>query len=318
MIAISFCLPLGAEVERGLLQNRLGYRETQENFFMRTYELEVRNHRRDLLWEYQGQQPNQFDFGLDTYISDTSSPDYQIKGQRYRALIGYQKEKNWYFEARLGAHRYQAKNAAEKIEHTTPSGELRVRHRTEKTRQRIDLEYDQLYTKLQLPGAIDENLRTLSLTYQGEYSPREVERYSSRVIYRWYSDENERFEGYLDYARQIHSSPWVPWVGIGVSHLSTQRNINGYWTPRSQSSWGPRLAWFYWRDETFSLSFYSSIAHYYDASSKNTGLGHYTALVLYLGDRNKVHGLIELVRMDSRQDSQWHENNVFLSLNLPL
>jgi len=123
----------------------------------------------------------------------------------------------------------------------------------------------------------------------------------------------------LNTVHRFSENPLIPWLGVGVQYLGSKKNLDGYWTPRSQSSIGPRLQWSYWHSEVFAAGLYSNINYYYNSTNKDYGIGHYTAAMFWIGNRNEFHGILELVRMDSQQDlgSPWNENDIVFTLSYP-
>lgn len=310
--------------EKGLLGTKVSYKETQERIFMRVFELQARNHRRDLFWPYENALSGGHDFGVDLQINDATSKQYDIEGKRFRLIYGHQSSESFYFEAKLGAHYYEADARSSSrdltVEHTNPVGELKLQHKHAKGRHEVYGIYDNLYTLLQLPAGVSQNLRYLSLGYRGTYRFTKKHELTGRVLQRFYSDDNRRLEVNASSMHKLADHELFPWLGFGFSYLDTDKSRPGYWTPRSQTSFGPRISWSYWHSELFSVGIFSDINYYYDSSSKDSGIGHYTAMMFWLGNRNKLHGILELVRMDSAQNnsSGWFENDIMLSFNYPL
>lgn len=310
--------------EKGMAQYRFGYRETQESIYMRSLDLTARNKRRELFWPYEGSKSGGHDLGMDFQLNDGTSREYEIEGQRMRLIYGHQYSEQWHFEAKLGAHRSKAtgRNGSSSgvLEHTNPVGELQLYHQREDGRHRLFLEYENVYTRLQLPAALSEYLRYFNIGYQGDYYVSKTHHLTGGVTQRFYSDTNKRIEANVSTMHKFSDHLFMPWLGVGISYLGTAQNRPGYWTPRSQTAYGPRIGWSYWHSPMFSAGLYSNINHYYNSSNKDSGIGHYTALMFWIGDRNKFHAVVELVRMDSAQDlgSEWDENDVFITLSHPL
>lgn len=291
---------------------------------MRTLDLEGRNHRRDLFWPYEGSLSGGHDFGADLQLNDGTSREYEIKGERLRFLYAHQFSDELLVESKIGLHHYQADSRGNSrytsVEHITPAAELKLQHKHSQGRQEIYTIYDNLYTRLQLPASFSQNLRYLTLGYRGTYRFSPSHEVTGGLLQRFYSDSNRRLEANVSSMHKLSTHELFPWLGFGVSYLDTASNRVDYWTPRSQTAYGPRISWSYWHSELFSMGIFSDINYYYDSSSKESGWGHYTAMMLWLGNRNKLHAILELVRMDSAQNdsSGWFENDFVLTLNYPL
>lgn len=319
-----FCvLPINAS-ELGQFSSKGLYRETNEGIYMRSLEFTALNHRRDLFWEYEGSVPNTHDLGLDLLINDGHSREFDIKGQRLRLIYGHQFDSNSAILLKFGAHQYKASPRFNNfsqgdIKHSNPVFDFQYLLKSKTSRQKFFLEYENVYLRLQLPAGVSNHLRFFNLGYDGNLQLSPNHTLSGGFVHRFYSDENQRTEANINSVHKIANNPWIPWLGVGINYLSTKKNINGYWTPRSQTGAGPRIQWSYWHSQVFSAGLYSNINYFYNSSNKENGVGHYTAAMFWIGDRNKFHAILELVRMDSEQDrgSPWHENDISITLSHP-
>lgn len=306
------------------MEVKFSYKETQESIYMRSVDLMARNHRRQLFWPYEGSQSGTHDLGVDFQLNDGTSREFSFEGQRVRLIYGHQFSESLQVEAKLGGHRYKAVARTDAftapIEHSNPVGEVQLNHLRNDGKHSVFVEYDNVYTRLQLPASLSEHLRYFNLGYKGDYHFHKKHHLTGGVTQRFYSDTNKRIEANVSSMHRFGDHPLMPWLGLGVSYLGTSQNRPGYWTPRSQSAYGPRIGWSYWHSELFSAGLYSNINHYYNSSNKDTGIGHYTAVMMWFGNRNKFHAILELVRMDSTQDlgSKWDENDVLLTFSYPL
>ncbi len=309
--------------EKASLETRWTYKETQERIFMRTLDVRATNHRRDLFWPYEGSVSQSHDFGADLQLNDATSREYKINGERFRLTYGYQFSEEFLVDVKAGVHHYKGEPRdvalRAEVEHSNPVGEVRLLHKNAKGNHILSFEYDNLYSLLQLPAGVSQNLRYLNVGYRGSYKVSATHEITGGVLERFYSDDNRRMDLNISSMHKFSSHELFPWLGFGASYLDSKKNVVGYWTPRSQTSYGPRISWSYWHSNLFSMGIFSDINYYYDSSSKDSGIGHYTAMMFWLGDRNKLHGILELVRMDSAQNnsSEWFENDISLTVHYP-
>ena len=304
--------------EKAIIGARFSHKETSEAISMNSYQLGGINHRRDLFWPYADEEVTSQDLGVIATLNPGSSREYDFEGQKLGLSFGKKYSDKAYFTLQAGFHRVKGTSAREEIVHSSPSLESSLKLKSDKTNHKFSLDYDLSYEDLQLPAGINQNLRTLGLRYYFSHSFAKNQKIYTSIGQKFYSGSNSRTQADSSYMIKPSESEWMPWFGFGFEYLSTSKNVTGYWTPRNQTSYGPRFEWSYWQNQYFSSSFGSQVNRYYDSSAKKSGWGHYTALSFYLGDRDQMHGEIEFVRMDSTQEGgKWHENDLNLSFNYP-
>ena len=323
IVLLIFSLSVQAK-ELGMMSAKTAYRETNEGIYMRSLELIGINHRRELFWPYEGSEIGTHDLGADVLLNDGHSRDFDITGQRFRLIYGHQFNEFSALSFKAGAHQYKARSrypnsGIGEIEHSNPVFETTYYLRVGRAKNRFLVEYDNVYLRLQLPAGVSNHLRYLNFSYDTNIDISATHRVSGGATQRFYSDSNQRIEMNLNTVHRFSENPLIPWLGVGVQYLGSKKNLDGYWTPRSQSSIGPRLQWSYWHSEVFAAGLYSNINYYYNSTNKDYGIGHYTAAMFWIGNRNEFHGILELVRMDSQQDlgSPWNENDIVFTLSYP-
>ncbi len=301
--------------EKSILTAEGVYSTTYDEIRQYDWDLNYRDHRRDLGNPYENEANSALDFGLNLHLLTGTAPNVDYSAIRLMSLLAYKSSPENILEGTWGFHYMEeTKNSkndlifvgALKDEFSVSDGVF----------GQFGFARDLTVLTLRPPRPSTDFLVYHSLYGHLGYYLKPNLRVKGKFDFTYFSDGN--FKNEQDFEVMYGLSldrPWF-WLGLGANKLSFNHTEVNYWSPTNYYSFGPRL------DANVPLfgvvSFFAggSLNAQYDGDNAIWGYGYYLNCGLAFFDRNKSNFKLSYTRIYSESSlSRWYSNQFGLQAN---
>lgn len=284
---------------------------TSDDFSIKTLDVIVRNHRRELIFPFENASNSALDWGLYGTANIGKLGSTKFSGRGLSGVLGRKYNSEFYLEASLGFQALDSDATSKSL--FAPS----VKAEWAKPKS-FSLQWSAsrifMYQRAYLPGPITEGTSAWSFKpYTTAYFNDRL-KFLLRPEISWPDDGNKRF--YIDVSLMYGVSLWPTWlwVGVGSEKLSNSKP-SSYWSPSKFYSYGLRLEVNGRLVDKLSGSLGLNLNKLKE-EDLSEGDGHYFNAGLVYGERNDQNLKLEFTNIKSVQsNSEWESNSLKLIWN---
>lgn len=292
------------------------YQETSNKITQSALDLTYRNNRRNFKWPYPGAKSRAHDIGVASKIIRGRFENKAYQGYRLRGIYARKFNNNSYYELSPGFHTLKFNDSKES---TVPSAKSTLINYFMDKDLIVEWneEYDYYYQRLQMPGGLTDEIKTLISELKGKYRMAPATYASIGLRHELLSGSNQRREIYTSFEQNLHFKPLNFFYGLSLNYLNFKEPNPNYWTPQKTTSAGISVGVEKNLTKNLDLSISSSPSLFEDLQTEESGWDHYSTFNIKYGKRDKNQVYLKFVRMDSyAPESHWYENDILLGLTL--
>jgi hypothetical protein len=302
------------ESNRDLFNLGLSTQHTTDDFFIRTYSLSYRNHRREWFWPWQEATTHSLDWGLDMDRSRGEIGPTEFQSLHLQGTLGSYLTPGTYLQAQFGRHTLETDVGDRTINSNSVTAMFGLGRDFS---AQLETSRDFLYPEGAVPAGITVQLTARDYTASFRWRPHKRLRILGKGGYTDYDDNNSSQQGELTALYGISPDwPWV-WAGVGVQRLNYDQQVSNYWSPNEFTAYGLRFdSSFPWGERLTGI-----VAANLDKLDEDgsKGTGYYLQAGLQYRLDGQLYARLDLTQSKSIQRaSTWSSDNVFFSLSGPL
>lgn len=302
----SFCA-LSSELSHLNLNGSVA--ETSDELSLRTKGLSLTNNRRNFVYPFDGAQSDALDFGVSHFDSHGTAAEIHFDHSLTEVWLGKKYKDQFFYRVFLG--------------HDEIEGEKDSSF----TKYKVEFEYkkEDLYSKLsyghrstifdyRYPKAINSYLKTHPSDFLILWTPG---KYRAKALFleETLSDGNSASYQDLELKYNVSFGEYWVLVGGGLEVYKNSKQFQGYWTPETFISFGPRFE----ASGPFVRSTFFSFAlnlNRFEDENNDHGQGHYLNVALQSAQRNTNHFKVGYEKIQSTQRSSlWSFSRPYISYN---
>ncbi|MCO4754572.1 MAG: hypothetical protein KC478_08815 [Bacteriovoracaceae bacterium] len=296
--------------ELGHLSLSASTAQTSDDLSLKTYGLEVRSNRRNLVYPYENSKSEAWDLGARHSTSTGSSEGLHFSHSFTEGFVGKKLNNRWYLEVGSGVSNLESdqdndsfSTFSTKLEYSFEQLYFRSRYGHEDTI--LDMRY---------PRAISSYLKSHKFENTLLWTPG---KYRAKYLIKKENLSDGNSLTYQDLELKYNLSRNSYWIlaGFGFEKYSNSKQSSGYWTPEKFISYGPRF-------EITGPAIKSSYFHLalnlnrFKDENEDEGNGYYLNVGIQSAERNENHFKIGYERVKSNQGRDyWSVGRPYLNYN---
>lgn len=242
LLSFGLALPQFAKADNGeksIADSRIESEYTSDKFERTSVKANYRNHRRDLLWSYEGEAEKSQDWGINLDSHKVQTETLKGSGLSVQFVVAKKWSPRLLTQFSGGVHDLKIENKSGKT-FGVFANTLQW-YPKESFYAVLNWNRDLVYSDLALPKGLSDYLLAQTVNPILGYKPNPRLSMKAKSKLRWYSDGNAMTELDIEIKYGIlPGTPWL-WMGLGGSQLRNRERRAGYWSPEIFRSYGPRV-----------------------------------------------------------------------------